>query len=147
MSFKVEIVDRSRLDQLSADIARDLESDFRAASKDLQAEIVQRTQSGESSDGSRFAPYHPTYRDFKRKALGQSGQPNLTLTGDMLGSITSSVSRGGAGVDLTMKVNGGFNQQKADWVQSGGRSPARRFFAFSDSQVVRFVRKLLRNVK
>ncbi len=104
----------------------------------LRREIVERTQSGNSFDSGPFPGYSDSYAKAKAAALGSSTPVNLTLSGDMLNSITTTVRNDSRGVYGTIEVTGDFNREKARWNQGGNSSiPPRRFMGLTDDQKAR----------
>jgi hypothetical protein len=70
-------------------------ADLELSNKELMREIgllareaiVRRTLSGQSSDGTPFAPYSDGYAKAKQQALGSSSPVNLQASGRMLNDI------------------------------------------------------------
>ena len=50
--------------------------------------IILRTRQGRDADGAPFRPYSPGYAARKRQEVAGPTQPNLTLSGAMLGDIS-----------------------------------------------------------
>lgn len=103
--------------------------------------IVERTQEGKSSDGSKFAKYSASYKDsLEFKAFEKSSNVNMTLSGDMLSSLTIISSKNG-------KIKIGWddpeNNAKAYGHMTGmeghpvleGITPKRQFFGVTADEI------------
>jgi len=143
MTFKLNLSDDTRLDELADSILDEQETVMRELLPKYISEIQAKTEAGQDSDGSAFPNYSPSYAEFKRRALGQSGRPNLRRTGDMMRSLVAEVRRLGSVVKGFINITGADNQDKARWNQGENDNiPARRFMALSDEQVVEVQDKL-----
>lgn len=92
-------------------------------------EIVARTQSGKDIEGNNFAPYSESYGKWKRDVKGRHLTPDLTLTGNMLKAIRSTVKQLKNGLIEGRIFILAQEADKAKWNQK-----LRPFFGLSDSQ-------------
>lgn len=116
-------------------VRRQMEDALNDTLPELRDEIVSRTQSGRSINGGGFEAYSAAYA----AATGKT-TPNLTLSGDMLGSMDTSVSRNIGFIEGRIEIQGGFNRSKADWNQGGNSNiPARPFMGLSREQERRLI--------
>lgn len=112
---------------------------------DIVSRIVERTESGLDINGNPFAPYKQSYKQTLDYQIGHAGSStvNLTLSGEMLGSI-SIVGHGPGFIKL------GFDDssaaQKAKWIQaptgqkSGKQSP-RKFLGINEKDLNKILAK------
>jgi hypothetical protein len=121
--------------------------------------IVKRTQRGQDVDNAGFRRYSEPYRKWKagetkgktarklRKrrpdAAGVTDTVNLTLSGLMLKSITSTVARVGSYLEGKIFITGG-SYAGGPRVEDVARwnNATRKFFGLSREQIARISRKL-----
>lgn len=105
--------------------------------------IIDRTKSGVDMNNSPLASYTKGYKEtFEYKiGHGSDSDVNLTLTGEMLGSMVI-VSHGAGFIKL------GFNDkdaaEKAQWIQSptgqkAGKQRPRKFFGINDKDLNKII--------
>lgn len=99
-------------------------------------EIVQRTQSGHSVNGSTFEPYSEGYRKYKSKR-GRRTTPDLTFTGHMLGSLTTKIINQGAYLLGQIFFSSSREADKAKYNQK-----SREFFGLSKQQIDKLTKAL-----
>ena len=94
--------------------------------------IVDRAQSGRDIDGNRFTRYSRNYVDYLRR-IGADDGLDLTLTGEMLNSITV-LSHGTGFLEIGIEP-GTFAARKATWNQGGNPNiPSRTFMGIEDAE-------------
>lgn len=105
-------------------------------------EIISRTQDGENINGRSFTPYTPEYAEFKGRSRGDV---DLTLFGDMLDSIESSI-RGNV---VTVTINDPQQAVKAYAHITGYKDhptikngPKRDFFGLTDRDAEALARQV-----
>ena len=109
----ITIKNNTRLAELASTLRDRIREELRETLPDLRDGIVRRTQSGTDKDGGRFDSYNPDYKRKKDRQAILGGDPvNLTFTGNMMGSLDTSVSSSGP-VTGKIEVTGGFNREKA----------------------------------
>lgn len=96
--------------------------------------IINRTQSGKDVKNNRFKKYNPGYAKVKSKKFG-STTPNLTITGNMLNSITSRDIKNG----VRLYFIGSAENTKAS-----NNQKKRKFFGIDAKQQKQIKRKLQR---
>jgi len=121
----------AKIQKLKSSLRRGLEAEM----PKIKEQIVQKAKSGIQFDGTQMPAYSLGYEQYKRNVLGQSGQPNATLTGDMLASLRVVVGQFGEnGFIGSVEVTGSFNRNKARWTQGANSSiPPRKFMGIDDS--------------
>jgi len=74
--------------------------------------IKDRTAKGVSVNGTAFMRYSEGYRKWKRRYAGKGGaRPNLFLSGEMLGSMTTGIKNGDGRIYFARKAE----SKKAMW--------------------------------
>lgn len=107
--------------------------------------IVDRTKNGLDINNQPFAPYKKSYKETFEYKIGHGANStvNLTLTGELLGTI-NIISHGVGFVKL------GFNdkqaEKKAEWIQSPtgqkfGKQSPRKFFGISEKDLNKIIQK------
>ena len=107
--------------------------------------IIDRTKSGVDINNEPFADYKQSYKDTFEYKIGHGGNAdvNLTLTGEMLGTITL-LSHGVGYIKL------GFSDaeaaKKAKWIssptgQKAGKQKPRKFFGITDKDLNKIINR------
>jgi phage gpG-like protein len=125
----VRVNNKSNLDLLARDLREIPSRVLQRRLPNLEEGIVNRAKSGRDNRGNTYPSYSLSYENFKR-SIGQTGEPNLTLTGSMLNSLATSVERSGGRLTGTIRVTGSFNQDKARWNQGENSNIPERPFMF-----------------
>ena len=111
----ITVKNNTSLADLSSNMRNRIRRELEQRLPELADRIVDRTLAGRDADGNTFAPYNEDYRRRKDREAIFGGSPvNLALTGEMLASVSTSVSGGGnQPVTGKIEVTGGFNRDKA----------------------------------
>lgn len=121
--------------------ASEIEPVSEAFSQAVLDHIKERTESGRDVNGNIFAPYSKAYKEsLAFKVYGKS-KTNMTLTGDMLGTMFTDAANG----KLTIKLDGSENNVKAFAHITGfqghptlqGKVKPRRFFGVNDIELTK----------
>lgn len=107
--------------------------------------IIERTKNGLDINNEPFAPYKSSYKNTFEYKIGHGGNSkvNLSLTGEMLGTI-SIISHGIGYIKL------GFEDaeaaKKAKWIQApsgqkSGKQPPRKFFGISEKDLNKIINR------
>jgi len=112
---------------------------------DIINRIVERTEAGLDVNGNPFAPYKQSYKqtlDYK-VGHGSSSKVNLTLTGEMLGSI--SIVANGPGF-IKLGFDDSSASEKAKWVQAptgqkAGKQSPRKFLGINEKDLNKILTK------
>ena len=114
------------------------ERNLRRAAPRTVNTIRRRTLSGLDANGRPFRRYSPEYARTKAGLGGVGGvggfnlsRPNLSLSGQMLQSITSAVSRVNNTLKLRLGFQGSRNARLALYHQTGDGVPQRKFFGLT----------------
>jgi hypothetical protein len=95
--------------------------------------IVSRTESGKDINGKAFKKYSKEYKDsLEFKAFGKTGDVNLKLTGQMLGTLDVLET---SGSKVKIGWNDGSESAKAYNHNVGDTLPKRQFFGLTDSEL------------
>lgn len=138
MPLKISIRNNTTLARARRELRRDINNALREQLPTIKDEIVSRTKAGQSIEGGAFARYSAAYAAATGKRT-----PDLTLTGQMLGSIKTRVTTAGEEAEGIIEVTGGFNRDKAVWNQGGNPNiPARPFMGLSKQQISVLIRKI-----
>lgn len=123
---------------------KDVSRVIEGALPELREEIIARTRSGRDVDGGAFAPYNERYAERKEQVSPFGASPvSLSLSGDMLDSMSARMS----GRDGVIRIEGEFNQAKAEYNQGvNARIPSRRFMALSAEQMSRLFDRIRRRI-
>jgi hypothetical protein len=122
-----------------------------AFSQALIDHIKERTESGRDVNGKIFAPYSKSYKEsLAFSVFGKSNPPNLTLTGDMLGTMFTEENNG----TLSIKLDGAENNIKAFAHQTGfknhptldGKVRPREFFGITDKEIANIAKEFKPNL-
>ena len=111
--FKSGFKPEERVSKLMAVYAKRAEK----AARFLVTRMVADTNRGIDIDGQAFEGYSSAYKEYRSDAGYQINPPNLTITGQMLGAMTSEVSQ--VGKD---KVKGKIYFRRQNTAYSGKRS-------------------------
>lgn len=145
--MSIEIKNNSGLKDLISEIETKPLSTLQSELPKIQSEIQSKSQSGIQYDGSSMNQYSEGYRSFKQ-GLGQSGSPNLTLTGDMLNSLSNTTTSSNTRIEAKIEITGADNRNKAFWNQGGNsRIPPRYFMALAQEQVRSLIQKMYNFIK
>ena len=99
--------------------------------------ILDRTQSGKGYKDGAFKPYSEKYAAFRAKK-NRTLQPNLTMSGKMLGAMTSKANHKKAEI---------FFRGKDESDKTSGNNAIRPFFGFSRSEEKRLGKAFKRFIK
>lgn len=95
--------------------------------------IVNRTESGEGVNGRPFKSYSATYKKSNQfDVYGKSNDVNLTLTGDMLGTLDIKAQSRGV---IKIGWQDSTQNAKAFNHHTGDTLPRRPFFGLKDSEI------------
>lgn len=95
--------------------------------------IVERTQSGTGVNGRAFKPYSESYKKSSSfDVFGKSDDVNLTLTGDMLGTLDIKAQSRGA---IRIGWRDETQNAKAFNHHTGDTLPRRPFFGLMDKEI------------
>jgi hypothetical protein len=117
-----------------------------AFSQALIDHIKERTESGRDINGKLFAPYSKAYKEsLAFSVFGKSNPPNMTLTGDMLGTMFTEESNG----KLNIKLDGDTNNAKAYGHITGfkghptldGKVKPREFFGVTEKELSKIAKE------
>ena len=102
--------------------------------------IVKRTKAGKDKDGEAFAKYSKAYKDsLNFKNAGKSSSVDLTLSGDMLDSISILSNRGGKvviGFEKDSEENGKADGNiRGTYGQEKRVGPKRDFLGISENEL------------
>jgi hypothetical protein len=105
--------------------------------------IIERTKNGLDINNNPFADYKQSYKDTFEYKVGHGGDStvNLTLTGEMLGTI--SIINHGTGF-IKLGFTDSEAAKKAKWIQTpsgqkAGKQSPRRFFGISQKDLNKIV--------
>lgn len=130
MAFSIKLKGTPKLARLLRRDMDRLQREMQRAGNDIEREIVARTLSGQDVNDKPFKPYTEGYKTYKEKLGLYAGHPDIHLTGETLGGITSRVTReGDTKVSLEVKIEGEAALQKAEWT-----SKKRKWFGLSKGQ-------------
>jgi hypothetical protein len=112
---------------------------------DIINRIVERTEAGLDVNGNPFAPYKQSYKQTLEYKIGHgnSSKVNLTLTGELLGSL-SIISHGAGFIKLGFDDSSA--SEKAKWIQSptgqkAGKQTPRKFLGISEKDLNKILAK------
>ena len=132
---------RINLDANLKDIRGNLSRALESALSDEVLEIQERTRSGKTVDGKAFERYSKGYEKYKTQR-GRNQRPDLTFTGNMLASITTTVKQVGD------KIRGQiFFSSAKEAAKAGFNQTLRPFFGLSEKQVKRITQRLKEALK
>jgi hypothetical protein len=108
--------------------------------------IVERTQDGKDVDGKDFAKkYSKAYKDsLAFDAFGKTNKVNMTLSGEMLGTIDVVESKGNK---IKIGWSDAENNAKAFNHNSGDTVPKRQFFGVTDKELAEIKREFKPQIK
>lgn len=125
----IEFKSNVDFDRIKREILEKQERELKLAINDAATEIVTRTRSQKDARGATFKALTPIYKKFKARK-GRAAVPDLTYSGKMLASITSTVERLADG--LLGRIF--FSSQK-EAEKARGNMKIRKFFELSKDQV------------
>lgn len=111
--------------------------------KDELVEIKNRTLSGRDIAGNRFKKYSPGYADYRKEMGRQVTPPNLSFTGQMLGSLMTETTTSGSVVTGSIYPANPDEKEKIIANEDMGRF----FFGFSSKQISSISKRIKSFVK
>jgi len=104
----------------------------------ITTRIAARTRVGKDVEGNMFKPYSASYKLFRKKTGRTTDIVNLTLTGEMMASMTSEVLSDHEVRAFFMSGSGGKtdNPSKAFFIHTAQN---RKFFALSEVEQTRIL--------
>lgn len=132
------------------DLVDDLEKTLDREIQLAAGEIVKRTQSGSTPDGSTFEPYSKAYAKRKAKTNRSGTLVNLTYSGQMLQAITTKIEKTASSITATIFFNAPRGNRGASGKGSTITNSAlatvlekvRPFFALSEKQIAKLINAL-----
>jgi hypothetical protein len=107
--------------------------------------IVERTRQGQKLGGGSFKGYSTKYKEsLAYQVAGKTGDVNLTLTGDMLGSLNITEDRS---TSIKIGVVGQTQNAKSFNHHTGDTVPARPFFGLQQNELKDIVDGFKREVQ
>jgi hypothetical protein len=128
--------------KLAGELQRTVEQTLGIAVSDEVTQMIIRTRNGLDVDGQPFQQYSEEYAIYKEKKGRNPSPPDLTISGAMLGSITSTVKNLGSDIEATVYFGDAYEAEKAR-----ANLKYRRFFGFSLEQLDRIRDKLAKAIK
>tara|TARA_R110002012_G_scaffold321152_2_gene547818 strand:+ start:2360 stop:2779 length:420 start_codon:yes stop_codon:yes gene_type:complete len=126
----------SEVDKMQVEMSRNTKKALSRTAQFGMAVIKDRTEKGQSYKGGAFKKYSSSYLDFRRD-IGASQTPNLEVTGEMLGAMTTNANRKEATIFFSMA-------SEAKKAKKNERT--RPFFGFSKSEVNKLADVFFRNL-
>lgn len=137
IKFSKKIDFKKTINEIQNNLKRGLE----IAITDEVTEIITRTEQGKEVENRPFEPYVAAYKKYRIKK-GRRGTPDLTFTGNMLRSITSSVE-----VTTAKLIGRIFFSSAKEAEKAGFNQQKRQFFGLSKEQLQRIKQRLKEALK
>lgn len=134
--MSIEIIKKPDFRQIAKSSMDAMERELTKIMEEAVTEIVRRTQSGTDVNGRSFDKYSPSYAKFREKK-GRNAKVDLTFTGRMMGSMTSTVNRTRSAIEGRI-----FFRSPKEAAKARGNQSLRNFFALSKQQIKEITKRL-----